>query len=98
MKYKKRGGPSTSTGISALQEGNKQFVQMAVYWGTACNSLQAQVRALLALRDRKGIFELCEVSNEDMDRMRQFMVTGIPVYFSRYPDGITKMYPVPEQT
>lgn len=98
MKYKKRGGPSTDTALSDWREGSKQFARMAVYWGMACNSLQAQVRALLALRDRKDILELCEVSNEDMDQMRQLMVTGIPVYFSCYPDGVTKMYPIPEQS
>lgn len=89
---------SQAGAVSDLMESNKQYAHMVVYWGTACNSLQAQVRALLALRDRKGILELCEVTNEDMDQMRQFLVTGIPVYFSRYPDGITKMYPIPEQT
>ena len=58
----------------------------------ACNSLDAQVRVLLA--DRKSV-ELIEVTNEDMDKMRQCLVSGIPIYFSQYPDGITKMYPIP---
>jgi hypothetical protein len=98
MKYKERGGPDLGSMIDDLKAGNKQFAQMAVYWGLACNSLQAQVRALLALRERKGILELCEVRNEDMDEMRKMPVSGVPVYFSKYPDGITKMYPFPEQS
>ena len=97
-KYRKRGSPLPEKAISDLQEGSKQFAQMAVYWGATANSLQAQVRALLALRERKGILELCEVSNEDMDQMRSAPIIGIPVYFSRYPDGITKTYPIPEQS
>jgi hypothetical protein len=87
-----------ASGISDLQEGSRQYIRMAVYWGMACNSLQAQVRALLGLRDSQGIIELLEVSNEDMEQMRQHLIVGVPVYFSRYPDGITKTYPIPEST
>lgn len=73
--------------------GLQQFSQMAVYWGRCSCSLDAQVRALLV--DRKS-HELIEVTNEDMNAMRQVSLTGIPVYFSRYADGVTKMYPIPE--
>ena len=34
--------PELSSAIDDLREGNKQFAQMAIYWGQACNDMQAQ--------------------------------------------------------
>ena len=83
--------------ISDLQGGQKQMAQMALYWGASSNALQAQVKNLIQDRVARGIVELIEVTNEDMDRMREFLVEGVPTMFSEYPDGTIKLYPIPER-
>jgi hypothetical protein len=95
-RYKPRGGPVLGTAFEDIKAGQAQMAGMAIYWGTACASLQAQIRALLALRDKKGILELCLVSWEDMDAMRKMPIYGYPVYYAKYPEGVTKFYPIPE--
>ena len=99
MKHKKRESfSSLPSMINDLIEGSNEYVKMVLFWGTACNSMQAQIKVLLKQRHDEGYSkELLEVSNEDMDQMRQYLVAGVPVYFSHYPDGVTKLYPVPEQ-
>lgn len=37
--------------------------------------------------------ELLEVVSADMDEMLKIPVVGIPVFFSKYPDGSIKIYP-----
>lgn len=99
MPYKKREAFSSSANaFGDLKESNNQYAKMVVYWGTACNSLQTQLKVLMHEWQRAGLHELIEVSNADMNVMRQCLVTGIPMCFSRYPDGVTKLYPVPEKT
>jgi hypothetical protein len=83
--------------LARALEGLKQYIQMAVYWGEASRALQAQVKTLLEERAKLGLLELIEVPNEDMGEMRKFLISGTPVYFSRYPDGVLRMYPVPEE-
>jgi hypothetical protein len=96
-RYKPRRGPDFGTAYEDLKLGQAQMAAMAVYWGKCTNSLQAQVRALLALREKLGVLNLCLVSAEDMDQMRQIPITGYPVYYAKYPDGVTKFYPIPEE-
>ena len=95
-RYKPRGGPDLGHAYEDLKAGQAHMVAMAVYWGKCTNSLDAQVRALLALREKLGVLNLCLVSAEDMDRMRQMPMTGDPVYYAKYPDGVTKFYPIPK--
>jgi hypothetical protein len=81
--------------VSDMVESNKQYAAMAIYWGTACNSLQAQLNALMGEWQKTGLHKLIEVPNDEMDRMREHLIIGIPVFFSRYSDGVTKSYPIP---
>lgn len=98
MKYKKRESfSSLSKTVQDLFKSNVQFAFMVMFWGRACNSLQAQNRVLLEHRISSGSIEMLEVSNEEMDQMRQYIVAGIPVFFSVYLNGVIKTYPVLEQ-
>ena len=40
--------------------------------------------------------KLIEISNKDMDYLREHLVMGIPTRFSNYPNGIVKLHPEPE--
>jgi hypothetical protein len=82
--------------VDDLKAGNKQFAGMAIYWGAAASAMRTQVDALCKDRESRGIIEMIEVCNEDMDRMHKFYVTGIPTMFSRYSFGVVKYYPFPE--
>jgi hypothetical protein len=35
--------PGMSSAIDDLREGNRQFAQMAIYWGQSCNELQKRM-------------------------------------------------------
>lgn len=38
---------------------------------------------------------LVRIPNDEMDLMRNHEFIGIPVYFSDYPGGVFKVYPLP---